>query len=218
MQDKLERQDATDAVQEAILDQYAPAPGEGASEDELERAKARRADAQLVFDKLEKSIIRERIAVDKKRPDGRSEHEIREISIEVGVAPRAHGSALFTRGQTQALSVAALGTLKEEMRLDTLGLQTKKYYFHHYNFRRSRSARRDGSVPSAATSATARSPSARSCRWCPRSRSSRTRSGSSRTSSSPTAVLDGLRLRFVAVTDGRRRAGSSVRLPASRWA
>jgi polyribonucleotide nucleotidyltransferase len=50
------------------------------------------------------------------------------------VTPRTHGSALFTRGQTQALSVAALGTLKEEMRLDTLGLQTKKYYFHHYNF------------------------------------------------------------------------------------
>src|SRR5439155_1186794 len=45
-----------------------------------------------------------------------------------------HGSALFTRGQTQALSVAALGTLKEEMRLDTLGLETKKYYWHHYNF------------------------------------------------------------------------------------
>ena len=55
-------------------------------------------------------------------------------AIEVGVAPRTHGSALFTRGQTQVLSVAALGTLKEEMRLDTLGLETKKYYFHHYNF------------------------------------------------------------------------------------
>ncbi len=52
----------------------------------------------------------------------------------MGVTPRTHGSALFTRGQTQALSAAALGTLKEEMRLDTLGLQTKKYYFHHYNF------------------------------------------------------------------------------------
>ena len=70
----------------------------------------------------------------KKRPDGRAEDEIRDITIEVGVTPRTHGSALFTRGQTQALSVAALGTLKEEMRLDTLGLQTKKYYFHHYNF------------------------------------------------------------------------------------
>ena len=79
-------------------------------------------------------IIRERIAVQKKRPDGRSENEIRDITIEVGVTPRTHGSALFTRGQTQALSVVAMGTLKEEMRLDTLGLETKKYYWHHYNF------------------------------------------------------------------------------------
>ena len=97
-------------------------------------AKARRAAVQLAFDKLEKSIIRERIAVNKKRPDGRSENEIRDITIEVGVLPRTHGSALFTRGQTQALSVVAMGTLKEEMRLDTLGLETKKFYWHHYNF------------------------------------------------------------------------------------
>jgi polyribonucleotide nucleotidyltransferase len=131
--DKLERQDATKAVEEAILEHYAP-PREGGSEEELQAAKARRAAVQLAFDKLEKSIIRERIAVAKKRPDGRSENEIRDISIEVGVTPRTHGSALFTRGQTQALSVAALGTLKEEMRLDTLGLETKKYYWHHYNF------------------------------------------------------------------------------------
>src|ERR671922_290103 len=53
---------------------------------------------------------------------------------ELDLAPRTHGSALFTRGQTQALSVAALGTLKEEMRLDTLGLETQKFYWHHYNF------------------------------------------------------------------------------------
>ena len=78
--------------------------------------------------------IRERIAVQKKRPDGRTSDEIRPISIEVGVAPRTHGSALFTRGQTQALSVVALGTTREEMRLDTLGLETSKRYFHHYNF------------------------------------------------------------------------------------
>ena len=65
---------------------------------------------QLAFDKLEKAIIRERIAVQKERPDGRAADEIRPISIEVGVAPRTHGSALFTRGQTQALSVVALGT------------------------------------------------------------------------------------------------------------
>ena len=134
VEDKLERQDATKAVEQEILEQHAPPAADGASESEVAHAKARRAAVQLAFDKLEKQIIRERIAVHKKRPDGRSENEIRDISIEVGVLPRAHGSALFTRGQTQALSVAALGTLKEEMRLDTLGLETKKYYWHHYNF------------------------------------------------------------------------------------
>jgi polyribonucleotide nucleotidyltransferase len=134
VEDKLERQDATKAVEAAILEQHAPAAPEGASEDQLVGAKKQRAAVQLAFDALEKSIIRERIAIHKKRPDGRAEGEIRDISIEVGVLPRTHGSALFTRGQTQALSVAALGTLKEEMRLDTLGLETKKYYWHHYNF------------------------------------------------------------------------------------
>ena len=124
VEDKLARQDATKAVEEAVLEQYGGDP-------EAEDAKEKRAAAQLAFDALEKSIIRERIAVHKKRPDGRAENEIRPITIEAGVLPRAHGSALFTRGQTQALSVVALGTLKEEMRLDTLGLETKKYYWHH---------------------------------------------------------------------------------------
>ena len=90
--------------------------------------------AQLAFDKLEKSIIRQRIAVQKKRPDGRGTDEIRDIWIEAGVLPRAHGSAIFTRGQTQALSVASLGTTREEMRVDGLGLETSKRYWHHYNF------------------------------------------------------------------------------------
>jgi polyribonucleotide nucleotidyltransferase len=134
VEDKLERQDATKAVESAIIEQYATPAPEGASDEQLVAAKERRAAVQLAFDKLEKAIIRERIAVNKKRPDGRGEDEIREISIEVGVTPRTHGSALFTRGQTQALSVAALGTLKEEMRIDTLSLETKKYYWHHYNF------------------------------------------------------------------------------------
>jgi polyribonucleotide nucleotidyltransferase len=134
VEDKLERQDATKAVETAILEQYATPAPEGAFEEQQKAAKELRAAVQLAFDKLEKSIIRERIAVHKKRPDGRSENEIRDISIEVGVTPRTHGSALFTRGQTQALSVVAMGTLKEEMRIDTLGLETKKYYWHHYNF------------------------------------------------------------------------------------
>jgi polyribonucleotide nucleotidyltransferase len=132
--EKLERQDAIAAVGEEVLAQHAPSAPEGASEEALKAASERRSAVKLAFDSLEKSIIRERIAVDKRRPDGRAADEIRDISIEVGVTPRTHGSALFTRGQTQALSVAALGTLKEEMRLDTLGLQSKKYYFHHYNF------------------------------------------------------------------------------------
>ncbi|HTY97306.1 MAG TPA: polyribonucleotide nucleotidyltransferase, partial [Solirubrobacteraceae bacterium] len=134
VEDKLERQDATRAVEEAVVEQYGPPAREGATEEEQQAAREQRAAAKLAFESLEKSVIRERIAVDKKRPDGRSEDEIRDITIEVGVTPRTHGSALFTRGQTQALSVAALGTLKEEMRLDTLGLETKKYYWHHYNF------------------------------------------------------------------------------------
>jgi polyribonucleotide nucleotidyltransferase len=125
--DKLERQDACKAVEEQVLIQYS-------GDAETETYAEYRANAQRAFDKLEKTLIRERIAVQKKRPDGRSAEEIRPISIEVGVSPRAHGSALFTRGQTQALSVVALGTTREEMRLDTLGLETSKRYFHHYNF------------------------------------------------------------------------------------
>src|SRR5437763_1126692 len=127
VEDKLERQDATKKVEEEVLDAFTP-------EETADGYAEARANAQLAFDKLEKDVIRRRIAVDKKRPDGRSADEIRPIWIEVGVAPRTHGSAIFTRGQTQALSVAALGTTREEMRLDTLGLQTAKRYFHHYNF------------------------------------------------------------------------------------
>src|SRR5919202_6553446 len=127
VEDKLERQDATKRVEAEVLEAFA---GDADSEDHGER----RAASQLAFDKLEKDVIRRRIAVDKKRPDGRGADEIRPIWIEVGVAPRTHGSAIFTRGQTQAFSVAALGTTREEMRLDTLGLQESKAYFHHYNF------------------------------------------------------------------------------------
>jgi polyribonucleotide nucleotidyltransferase len=127
VEDKLERQDATKAVEADVLEQYA---GNADAEDHAEL----RAAAQMAFDKLEKTLIRERIAIKKKRPDGRGAEEIRPISIDVSVAPRTHGSALFTRGQTQAFSVAALGTTREEMRLDTLGLETSKRYFHHYNF------------------------------------------------------------------------------------
>src|SRR4051812_45812801 len=154
VEDKLERQNATKAVEAAVIVQYSGEPT--ADTYELYRSRA-----QLAFDALEKKIIRERIAVHKKRPDGRSEREIRPISIDVKPLPRTHGSALFTRGQTQALSVVALaarrpppppgpgfstrgqpralsvvalGTAREEMRLDTLALETSKRSFPHYTF------------------------------------------------------------------------------------
>jgi len=127
VEDKLARQEETKAVEAKILERFAGEP-------ESETYAEFRAKAQKAFDYLEKKIIRERIAVHKKRPDGRSAEEIRPIDIEVGTLPRTHGSALFTRGQTQAMSVVALGTTREEMRLDNLGLETSKRYFHHYNF------------------------------------------------------------------------------------
>jgi polyribonucleotide nucleotidyltransferase len=130
VEDKLERQDATKAVEEDVLRKYAVLDEEAADAVDPER----RAAVQRAFDKLEKDIIRRRIAVDKRRPDGRAADEIREVTAEVGIAPRTHGSALFTRGQTQAYTVATLGTSREEQRLDTLGLETAKRYFHHYNF------------------------------------------------------------------------------------
>jgi polyribonucleotide nucleotidyltransferase len=125
--DKLERQEATARVEQEAIE----ALGGGPEEPEYSE---RLAAAQRAFDTLEKDIIRRRIAVEKKRPDGRAADEIRDVWIEMHPSPRAHGSAIFTRGQTQALSVAALGTTREEMRLDTLGLQESKRYFHHYNF------------------------------------------------------------------------------------
>jgi polyribonucleotide nucleotidyltransferase len=127
VEDKLERQDACKAVEAGIVETHTGAPDSEGYADQV-------AAAHRAFEKLEKQIIRERIAVHKKRPDGRKETEIRDITIEASVLPRTHGSALFTRGQTQAMSVATLGTLKEDMRLDTLGLETKKFYWHHYNF------------------------------------------------------------------------------------
>ena len=86
------------------------------------------------IDSIYKQIVRTKIAVDKRRPDGRSENEIRQVTAQVGLTPRTHGSALFTRGQTQALTLLTLGTVKEEQRLDDLSLETTKRYIHHYNF------------------------------------------------------------------------------------
>jgi polyribonucleotide nucleotidyltransferase len=81
-----------------------------------------------------KDLVRKKIAVEKRRPDGRGTDEIRPIECEVGVSPRTHGSALFTRGQTQIMTLLTLGTAKEGQRIDDLSLEQERRYMHHYNF------------------------------------------------------------------------------------
>ena len=87
---------------------------------------------ELVY-KIQKKIVRRWLLVDKKRVDGRRMDEIRPLGSEVGLLPRAHGSGLFTRGQTQVLTVATLGTLGEAQMLDGIDNETEKRYMHHYN-------------------------------------------------------------------------------------
>jgi polyribonucleotide nucleotidyltransferase len=106
-----------------------PAEGEPAVKDSQTKQFVKRA-----FDAVYKDLVRKKIAVDKRRPDGRSEEEIRPVSAEVQVSPRTHGSALFTRGQTQIMTLLTLGTMKEGQRIDDLSLESNRRYMHHYNF------------------------------------------------------------------------------------
>ena len=87
---------------------------------------------ELVY-KIQKKIVRRWLLVDKKRVDGRSMDEIRPLAAEVGILPRVHGSGLFTRGQTQVMTAATLGTLSEAQMLDGIDSETSKRYMHHYN-------------------------------------------------------------------------------------
>jgi polyribonucleotide nucleotidyltransferase len=95
---------------------------------------ATRSYVKKACESIYKDLVRQKIAVEKRRPDGRGTEEIRPIEIEVGVNPRAHGSGLFTRGQTQILSSLTLGTAKEGQRIDDLSLEEERRYLHHYNF------------------------------------------------------------------------------------
>ena len=89
--------------------------------------------AAIVHD-LTKEIVRHMITHEKIRPDGRATDEVRPVSCEVGLLPRTHGSGLFTRGQTQILSVVTLGSIGDEQIIDGLGPEEKKHYLHQYNF------------------------------------------------------------------------------------
>jgi DNA polymerase III epsilon subunit family exonuclease len=100
----------------------------------LDRAKVMSGFSKSLAGLLHKQVVRDLVLTDGVRMDGRELDTIRPISVEVGLLPRAHGSALFTRGQTQALSVATLGPSSDVQRIDTISPEESKRYLHHYNF------------------------------------------------------------------------------------
>ena len=99
----------------------------------LEDIRRRHSIGAALMDVLTKSTVRELVLSENLRIDGRDSTTIRPISVEVGILPRTHGSGLFTRGQTQALSIATLGPSSDVQRLDTISPETEKRYLHHYN-------------------------------------------------------------------------------------
>lgn len=125
--DKVVRLEATGGLKQEAVDSLAPA-----AEGEEPRYSA--GDVISAYEALLKEEVRSGILDEGIRPDGRSNSEIRPIWSQVGYLPRAHGSAIFTRGQTQVLTVAALGSTAEEQRLDSITPATSKRYIHHYNF------------------------------------------------------------------------------------
>ena len=120
---------------ERIIDEVAlpfpvgPADAAEPTKDTVTRQFLKRA-AEAVY----KDLVRKKIAIEKRRPDGRGTEEIRPIDCDVTVSPRTHGSGLFTRGQTQILTLCTLGTAKEGQRIDDLSLEQERRYMHHYNF------------------------------------------------------------------------------------
>lgn len=120
--EKLARDEAISAVREDAMTVF------------CEKYPENSKDIGAIFHKLLKKMVRKMITVDKVRPDGRALEEVRPITCEVGLIPRTHGSALFTRGQTQALTLTTLGSLGEGQMLDGIGIEDGKRYMHHYNF------------------------------------------------------------------------------------
>ena len=127
--DKLERQDAIDAIENEIIDDY----DNRKYEDEKTHQKA----VHMVKETLEKLVAKEvrRLITDEKiRPDGRKVDEIRPLDAQVDLLPRTHGSAMFTRGQTQVISVTTLGAKSDEQIIDNLTDEETRHWMHHYNF------------------------------------------------------------------------------------
>ena len=126
-EDKTIRDNNIAEISEKISNDYTEKYGE----EEFEKHKSDLAEAIY---KVQKLCVRAMIYNEHKRVDGRALDEIRPLSCEVGLLPRTHGSALFTRGQTQVLSVATLGMISEEQKLDGIDMEESKRYIHHYNF------------------------------------------------------------------------------------
>lgn len=123
---KQERDEATDEVKSTVLAQVGVGDGEA--------FEGRDKEIGAAFRTLTKKLIRQRILRDKVRIDGRGLTDIRSLNAEVSVVPRAHGSALFERGETQILGVTTLNMLRMEQQIDSLAPETHKRYLHHYNF------------------------------------------------------------------------------------
>ena len=126
--DKLERQDKIDAIQEAALELFEE---KYADADNLSRILS---DVKDIVSDIVKDEVRRAISQDKVRPDGRKPDEIRPLASEIDLLPRVHGSALFTRGQTQVLSVTTLGAMNEVQIIDDISDEDSKRFMHHYNF------------------------------------------------------------------------------------
>jgi len=118
-------------LKEALVEEMTAGKAEELSESDLKELTKSIGKA---FEEAEKTIIRSRILSQKVRPDGRSPLDIRDVWCEIDVSPRAHGSGLFTRGETQVLTMATLGTPREAQELDNLIPGETKRYMHHYNF------------------------------------------------------------------------------------
>ena len=127
--DKSTRNERVASLKEKAIDAVFDNAGDAPLSDEQLESQAKNA-----FRSVEKRTIRRRVVNDGVRIDGRGPKDIRELSAEVGVLPRAHGSGLFRRGETQVLNVLALGMTREAQRIDTIDPNTEKRYIHHYNF------------------------------------------------------------------------------------
>ena len=131
IKDKLEKYDAIDSLKNEVLEKYKTQNEEVMKEVELKELLTK---ISLIFSDIEYELFRNIVVKEKTRADGRRMDEIRPLSTDIDLLPRCHGSALFTRGQTQALATVTLGALGEHQILDGLGIEDSKRFMLHYNF------------------------------------------------------------------------------------